>query len=315
MVRGSRSLVRGSRSTTLVVTVVVSAAVALIAAAPAGAYLRDFQTVGLSSVLNSQTVKSVSVPCPPGKLALGAGGAVISPFGNLGLDNLWVFFGQQRTFNGGAETDALGARWLVTGRSFCASSVPVIPLGGGGPFIKNVSWKNRTSPANSTAFKSVVATCPAGTSAIGGGGELTGATNDLAFDSVRRAGAAGFRARAHEVDATNVGWSVTATAICANITSVPPGAQFVGGAGINAPDTGPGPIHTGTSAATASCSGGQRVIGGGAYLTGVAPGSPPPADVVLTASRPISSTTWLGRARDTDPPGQAYHLQVRAVCG
>jgi len=288
----------------------------LFAAAPAGAYLRDFQTVGLSSVVNSQTVKSVSVPCPPGKLALGAGGAVISPFANVGLDNLWVFFGQQRTFNGGAETDSIGAKWLVTGRSFCAASVPILPPGNGAaPFIKNVSWKNRTSAANSTAFKSVVATCPAGTSAIGGGGELTGATNDLAFDSVRRAGAAGFRVRAHEVDPTSVGWSVTATAICANITTNPPGAQFVGGAGISAPDTGPGPIRTGTAAATASCSGGQRIIGGGAYLTGVAPGSPPPADLVLTASRPISSTTWLGRARDTDPPTQAYHLQVRAVCG
>jgi hypothetical protein len=290
-------------------------ALGLLTAAPAGAYLRDFQTVGLSSVINSTTVKSVSVPCPPGKLPLGAGGAVISPFGNLGLDNLWVFFGQGRTLNGGSETDSVGARWLVTGRSFCAAQTPTIPPGGGAPFIKNVSWKNRTSPANSTAFKSVVATCPAGASAIGGGGELTGATNDLAFDSVRRAGAAGFRVRAHEVDPTGVGWSVTATAICANITTVPPGAQYVGATPITGPDTGPGPLHTGTAATTASCPGGKSIIGGGAFLTGVAPGSPPPADVVLTASRPISSTTWLGRARDTDPPNQAYHLQVRAVCG
>jgi hypothetical protein len=290
------------------------AALGLIGAAPAGAYLRDFQTVGLSSVVNSQTVKSVTVPCG-GKLALGAGGAVISPFGNLGLDNLWVFFGQHNALNGGAETDSIGPRWLVTGRAFCATQTAVPPGGGGAPYIKNLSWKNRTSAANSLPFKSVVATCPAGKSAIGGGGEITGATNDLAFDSVRRAGAAGFRVRAHEVDPTSVGWSVTATAICANITSVPPGAQYVGGAPITGPDTGPGPIHTGTAAATASCPGAQRIIGGGAFLTGVAPGSPPPADVVLTVSRPISSTTWLGRARDTDPPNQPYHLQVRAVCG
>jgi hypothetical protein len=117
------------------------------------------------------------------------------------------------------------------------------------------------------------------------------------------------------VDPTSVGWSVTATAICANITSVPPGAQYVGATPIVGPDTGPGPLHTGTAATTASCPSGKSIIGGGAYLTGVAAMSPPPADVVLTASRPISSTTWLGRARDTDPPNQAYHLQVRAVCG
>lgn len=307
---------RGRRTYRRLLTALLSvAALGLISAAPAGAYLRDFQTVGLSSVINSQTVKSVSVPCPPGKLPLGAGGAVVPAIGNLGLDNLWNFFGQQRTLNGGTETDAVAARWLVTGRSFCATSVPIIPLGGGAPFIKNVSWKNHTSAANSLPAKSVAATCPAGASAIGGGGELTGATSDLAFDSVRR-GAGGFRVRAHEVDPTSVGWSVTATAICANITSVPPGAQFVGGAGIFAPDTGPGPLHTGTAATTASCpANGTRIIGGGAFLTGVAPFSPPPADVVLTASRPISSTTWLARARDTDPPGQAYHLQVRAVCG
>jgi len=287
-------------------------ALGLIGAAPAAAYLRDFSTAGLSSVINSQTVKSVSVPCG-GKLALGAGGAVVSPFGNLGLNNLWVFFGQHNAFNGGAETDAIGARWLVTGRAFCATQTAVPPGGAGAPYIKNVSWKNRTSAANSNAFKAVAATCPAGTTAIGGGGELIG-PNALAFDSVRRGGG-GFRVRAHEVDSTTAGWSVTATAICANITSVPPGAQYVGGAPITGPDTGPGPIHTGTAAATASCSGGQKIIGGGAYLTGVAPGSPPPADVVLTTSRPISNTTWLGRARDTDPPNQAYHLQVRAVCG
>jgi hypothetical protein len=290
-------------------------ALGLIGAAPAGAYLRDFQTVGLSSLLNSTTVKSVSVPCPPGKLAIGTGGAVISPFGNLGLDNLWVFFGQQRAFDGGAETDGIGARWLVTGRAFCATQVGPPPPGGGAPYLKNVSLVNRTSSANSNPFKSVVATCPAGSSAIGGGGDLTGATNDLAFDSVRRAAASGFRVRAHEVDATGVAWSVTATAVCANITNVPPNPQYVGTAPITGPDTGPGPLQTGTTSRTASCPGGQRIIGGGAYLTGVAAGSPPPADVVLTASRPINNTQWFAEARDTDPPGQAYHLQVRAVCG
>lgn len=309
-------MVRGMRSRTRVVTALVSAVVvALIAAAPAGAYLRDFQTVGLSSLNNSTTVKSVSVPCPPGKFALGAGGAVISPFGNLGLDNLWVFFGQFRAFNGGAETDAIASRWLVTGRVFCATQVPAVPPGGGAPFIKNVSLVTHTSGANSNPFKTSVATCPTGSSAIGGGGDLNGATNDLAFDSVRRAAASGFRVRAHEVDFTNVSWSVTATAICANITNTPPGSQYVGVTPIVGPDTGPGPLHTGTAATTATCPGGKRIIGGGAYLTGVTAGSPPPADLVLTASRPINNTQWFGEARDTDPPGAGYHLQVRAVCG
>ena len=60
---------------------------------------------------------------------------------------------------------------------------------------------------------------------------------------------------------------------------------------------------------------GTKIIGGGAFLTGAAPFSAPPADVVLTASRPVNDTQWFGEARDTDPPGAPYHLQVRAVCG
>jgi hypothetical protein len=300
----------------LLAAVFSAVAIGLVAAVPAGAYLRDFQAVGLSSLNNSATVKSASVPCPPGKIPLGAAAGLLPAFPNLGLDNVWNFFGQQRTFNGGAETDFVAARWLVTGRAFCATPVGIIPLGGGAPFIKNRSLVTHTSSANSTPAKTVLAHCPAGSSAIGGGGDLTGATNDLAFYSMQRAGGTAWRVRAHEVDSTGVSWSVTATAVCANITNVPPGAQFVGGAGIFAPDTGPGPLHTGVGAATATCpANGTKIIGGGAFLTGVAPFSAPPADVVLTASRPISDTQWFGEARDTDPPGPAYHLQVRAVCG
>jgi hypothetical protein len=118
------------------------------------------------------------------------------------------------------------------------------------------------------------------------------------------------------VDFTNVPWSLTAYAICANTKTEPPGASYVGGAGIFSPDTGPGPLRFGTTLpAFARCPpNGTKIIGGGASLTGATAGSAPPADVVLIASVPTDDTRWGAQARDTQPPFQGYYLRVRAVC-
>jgi hypothetical protein len=299
------------------ITAWIAAAVWLGAAAPASAYLRDFQAVSSSTAAESASVKATSVNCPAGKLAIGTGGSVVPSFGNLGLDNLWVYYGQNRAYDGAAETGPLASAWRATGQAFCATSVGIVPLGGGGPFIKQRFITRANGVSNSLFSKSLRAFCPGGSTVIGGGGAINTASRDVALTQMGRISDGAWQVSAHEVDFTSTPWSLTAYAICANTTTVPPGAFFVGGAGIFAPDTGPGALRFGTGLPVfAHCpANGSKIIGGGAFLTGATPGSLPPPSVVLTASNPFGDTAWAAFARDTQPPFEGYHLQVRAVCG
>ena len=286
----------------------------LVAAAPASAYLRDFQ-ITYSGHFDALPVKAVSATCLPGKQAIGGGGWVRPAHINLGLHRLSV--NGPTAFAGAGRTGPGFSGSYINVQAYCATSVGIVPLGGGAPFLKQRQLTSARGVFDSRSPKSQAALCPAGSSVIGGGGQISSASPDIALTEMFRISDGAWRVSAHEVDFTNVPWSLTAYAICANTTTVPPGASFVGGAGIFTPDTGPGPLRFGTTLpAFARCPpNGTKIIGGGALLTGATAGSPPPADVVLIASVPTNDTMWGAQARDTQPPFQGYRLQVSAVCG
>lgn len=130
----------------------------------------------------------------------------------------------------------------------------------------------------------------------------------------------GWRARAHEVDPTTAQWKVTAFAICSNINGALTTATYVGPKedAIQSPVTQPGPPRSGTQSWVAPCPSGTKVIGGGGMVLGATDATPPPADVVLGASHPEDAPTatgWSVQAHDTDPPGPAYRVAIRAICG
>lgn len=294
----------------------IAVVASLAVAAPAPAYLRDFQNTQVLTPFNSQTIKSLNFVCPNGKQVLGTG-AGIPLVSNLGIDNLWTFFGQRASFAGAAETDSESISWALTLRNWCATSTAVKPnTGGAASYIKEISVVRNQSASNSNPAKSVLAKCPAGTAAIGGGGNIEG-SNDVAFDQVQRlGGGTQLRVKAHEVDATGASWDVEAHAICANISSAVNSNVYADAITSHESAVGLSSLNKST---TANCPANKVAVGGGALVAGPGTGFPPPdPNVVITQSRPAgsgpSATGWTASAAETDPTGATWRLQVRAIC-
>jgi hypothetical protein len=306
---------RSSRSRQVVVTVVVLAVGSLCAAAPAGAYLKDFQAVSVSTPSNSNAIKSQQFTCPGGKSAISVG-ASIPAIPNLGLSTLARF--SNGFFDRANETDSEPLSWALTIRAWCALITNTKPnVGGAATYIKNVSIERNQSSSNSNAFKSVQATCPAGsTTVIGGGGFIDGATNDVAFDSVQRLQQGRvLRVKAHETDPTDGSWAVEAHAVCADTTNAPSTNVYA--------DAVVTPSVTATSSVnktlTATCPAGKSIVGGAAATLSPPPGTAlPPPDVVLKQSRPAGNGStadgWVATAVEVDPTAASWQLQVLAVC-
>lgn len=309
------------------ISLAIGTVTSLVGAVPAAGYLRDFQVVAVDSLTGSAPIKATAVSCPPGKVAIGTGGVALPSLSDLGLNRLWVNFPQKAVLDGAVETDPISSRWRVRGSAFCATDTAVVPPPGGAGYLKDRSIVTASSPSGSAYSHEAIATCPAGQTAIGGGGRVEGETAfgnppaDVALDNSQRVAAGtGWRARAHEVDPTAVGWKVTASVICANITGQSAAPRYVGPKEdpIQSPNTTPGPPRSGLQGYVAPCPSGTLVIGGGAVVLGATTGAPPPADVVLTGSYPVQAPTatgWQMEARDTDPGGPPYRVQIRAVCG
>ena len=150
-----------------------------------------------------------------------------------------------------------------------------MPPPGGVGYLKNRSLATASSASDSSFSHQATATCPAGSTAIGGGGEVVGETpshvapNDVALVTTQRAGllGTGWRAVAHEVDLTPVQWKVTAYAICANINGALTTATYIGPKedAIQSPMTQPGPPRSGTQSWVAPCPSGRRGDGAGGH--------------------------------------------------
>jgi hypothetical protein len=101
-----------------------------------------------------------------------------------------------------------GHNWSVTGYATCAN-----PL----PGLVRIS---ATSASNSTDFRSITATCPAGKQLTGTGYEINGATGEAVVDDLRPNGGPAIAPTAvtigsYEEDAYASNWSAIAYAICA----------------------------------------------------------------------------------------------------
>jgi hypothetical protein len=307
------------RRNPVLAVLLTSVVVSLVAAAPAGAFLKDFQAVSVMTPSNSQPRKSLEFTCPGGKSAIGAG-ASIPAISNLGISTLFGG-GQGRVFDRASETDSEAGPWALTVRAWCATiTAPKPNVGEAASYIKRVVIARNQSSSNSNGLKSVQATCPADSpTVIGGGGVIDGATNEVAFDSVQRLQQGTvLRVKAHETDATGASWAVEAHAICADTTSAPRETY----ADDEATRTVTSTSNSLNKTLTASCPSGTAtkfVVGGGAATFTAVPGAPPaPADVVLKQSRPAGedarATGWTATAVEVDPTAASWELQVTAFC-
>lgn len=312
-------MVHGVRRRGRKVTAGLAAAIGLlIAATPASAWLRDFEVVQSNSPTSSSAVKTLNVSCPPGKSALGAAALVSPLLGNLGLQYLAPPPPGDRGTVGAAETDSVTAGWTLRGRALCATAVNTPPpQGGAASYVKGVQIVRRTSGLSSETTRTLTVDCPAGKTAISGGGRLEPLSPSLAFTSMQRvAGGTAWRVQAQEVDALAAGWRVHASAICANVTTETQTAEYAGPT-LAGPDligpTSSNPLQS----VSRSCPPGALVVGGGSAVL-AAPGQTRPSDVVITASEPAgtgsTASAWLVIARETDPTPRVWRVAARALC-
>lgn len=286
----------------------------LTAAGPASAatFIRGFSVVQGSTPMNSMTTKRTTLSCPttPAKSVIGAAAFVSPTLPNLSLQSAGPF-GQPAAFAAG-ETDSESASWRLNARAFCVLTTQnAPPKNGAASYLKAPAIVRRESANNSSPAKSVSATCPKGKTAISGGGRVSPPNIDVGLTSLHRVGTGSWGVSAHEVDATNAPWSVFASVICANVTTETATSDYASGftSGSNFSPLSSNPLQS----ANRNCGGNWPTIGGGAVIEGATPGSPPPSDVILTASDPLASG-WLAIARESDPTSQTWRILSAAVC-
>ncbi|MGH3940943.1 MAG: hypothetical protein ACRDTG_20355 [Pseudonocardiaceae bacterium] len=155
-------------------------------------------------------MKAKSVNCPPGKVVIGGGGAVIGGFGNVALNWLTPVKGTN-SFEARATraTPNWGGSWQLSVYAICSNPIPGLEF------------------VSVTTAGDVTASCPSDKKVIGTGGRVNGGpvTGEVVLEDVRPADdLGGVLVRAAADPVSVVTWNVTAIAIC-----VPPiaGQQLV----------------------------------------------------------------------------------------
>ncbi|MGW4497992.1 hypothetical protein ACWENR_05140 [Micromonospora sp. NPDC004336] len=143
--------------------------------------------------------------CPPGKHAIGVGGAVVgAPNSEVVLEDLRIH--QSSVVVAGAE-DGTGFddSWWLDATAICADPLP------GEQRVTN------DSDYTSAATRSVVATCPPGTRVHGVGGEILGGDGQVRLTQMRATTSTTVTVSAAEdEDGFSSNWKVRAYAVCAS---------------------------------------------------------------------------------------------------
>ncbi|RKN47647.1 hypothetical protein D7223_12890 [Micromonospora endolithica] len=173
---------------------------ALCAPTPSG-----LTTVWGSSVSNSISPKFREVFCPVGKRAIGGGGAALGGgVSEVILEDLRI--SQNSVTVAGVETgNGIAGNWTVEATVIC-----VDPLPGEQRVITDSSY-------SSTSTQSVTATCPAGKTVHGVGGEIVGGEGQVRLTEMRATASNTVTVRAAEDESGfSDTWKVRAYAVCAS---------------------------------------------------------------------------------------------------
>jgi hypothetical protein len=188
---------------------------ALALAAPAGAYIRDFEDRARESARNSLTQKLMSTACPPGKQAFGRGAGIIGGLDrNTAIQRLGPAIGATEPFQNDPNP------WVLTAQSLCGSVTSTPPtMATRNTYLKDVEYRYGVANPDTKSPKELVAGCPPGKTPIGGGFHVAPEKGII----VRRAweeDLRGWVVRAHDARAPG-SWGLYTTAICANTTGPP----------------------------------------------------------------------------------------------
>ena len=155
-----------------------------------------------ASSLNNSVNKGVTAVCPPGTNVIGSGiqtsGASL---GDVIPDRITPDPGLTTVTVSAREDGPLTRNWELTAYAICADPLPGLVRVAGS--------------AISSLNKAEVASCPAGTVAIGGGAQVSGAADNAMF-SLTFPGPTSSAAGGVEEDPVAGPWALTAVGICAN---------------------------------------------------------------------------------------------------
>jgi hypothetical protein len=156
---------------------------------------------------DSTAEKSITAACGTGQKLIGSGGRVLAPSSDASKVLLYAItplpdlsgVTAAAAERGGSTSDS----WRVEAIAVCANPVPGLQLA------------KADTPVDSSSPKAATAKCPAGTKAIGAGGQLGGKAVALTAE-IPLQHLAGVTARGSEIGGgTSGSWLLTAYAICA----------------------------------------------------------------------------------------------------
>jgi hypothetical protein len=194
----------------LVVATVGAILGSVLSASAASAAVPGLVYVSSETLSDSQVFKAARVFCPPGLQVIGgayelsgAEGAVVLDDFIPSADNLLVSAGE--IVGPGENSDGTTASWKIRATAVCANPLP------------GYSIQTSTSTFRRATDQTVLATCPAGKSVVGGGASLSNGFGQVST-ILLSSGTAGVLAEGHtDVDGYSGSWSITAYAICANL--------------------------------------------------------------------------------------------------
>ncbi|MGL5823648.1 MAG: hypothetical protein ACRCYU_02130 [Nocardioides sp.] len=293
LTRPNRRRCRSARLLALLVTV----AAAMAPQGTATAAVPGYQHVTATKI---SPITGVQAFCPPGKVALGAGGFQDDlDSGQLKLSSVQVGGSQVTNATISKDQDGYTGNWKVGATAVCAAA----PLG---YEIRTASFTRRSTDPTSSLLGSV--SCPAGKKVLSSGATLVSTFGQVALSmvgGVTSTGDAGFALAVEDQDGFSGTWQLEVNVVCAQPL---PGYQVI---------TRNSPTSSTDKALITFCPIGKLLTGSGAQVN-VAPfGFSVTGQVVLNDMRPVDTTTphtLVTAMEDQDGFSSDWFLTGYSVC-
>jgi len=255
----------------------------------ASAAVPNLQRASRSTLADSFAAKDRPVSCPAGTKLLSGGGSVSGGFGQVALDGIRLDAPLNSvTTRAFEDANGTGLNWSLNAFAMCADPLP------------GLVQIDATS-ADTSANKSVVASCPTGKQVVGAGGETSGGIGRVVLDDLTPSSdhthvtVTGFEADGGTTD----NWTITAHAICADPL---PGLEVR----VLASDFG----SFDGQGVTETCSAGKKVVGAGGEITGGL------GQVIMDGVTPNANLTsvTVNAHEDGNRTANNWNLTAYAIC-
>jgi hypothetical protein len=181
--------------------------VTVVQASPAAAYVPDHELVVETSVPNSNTTRSITAECPPGKDLIGMSGSVLGGLGNVFLEGIVPDLIDDTVEVFGHESLAgTTSTWSVRATAVCADEGVI-----SGRYLVEQQESAATGVPSAGAF----ADCDEGDRALSAGFQVSGAPGRLHLTTLLPTEDTVLAVAQEDAVGTNAAWDVKAIVMCA----------------------------------------------------------------------------------------------------